>query len=128
MKVEDSSILSFDSQGNWTAHKAGITKVYPSFPNESSEHLKEFEEELVINPVELYVNEISVIWEVTVEESEQGLGSSSRRSLIENDAVESLSETTPSSMESSVRVSDTNEVDGSNAPTMIFGSDNMIPK
>lgn len=127
MKVEDSSILSFDSQGNWTAHKAGITKVYPSFPNESSEHLKEFEEELVINPVELYVNEISVVWEVTVEESEQGLESSSRRSLIENDAVESLSETTPSSMESSVRVSDTNEVDGSNAPTMIFGSDNMIP-
>lgn len=70
MQVEDPSIITFDEQGNWTALKAGSTKIYPSFPSGDSDQAKKFADELKAYPVELSINDIAVAWEVTVEDSD----------------------------------------------------------
>lgn len=70
--VEDPSVISFDEQGNWVAHKAGTTKIIPSFPaNDQSEQYRKFSEELKANPVSYEVAEVAVVWEVTVTDSSQ---------------------------------------------------------
>ncbi|MBF0778128.1 hypothetical protein [Streptococcus cuniculi] len=73
MHVADPSIITFDEKGNWVALKAGTTKVSPSFPTSvDSEQAKKFNEELKAHPVDLTVNDISVTWEVTVEDLKAG--------------------------------------------------------
>ncbi|MCP1638841.1 hypothetical protein [Streptococcus gallinaceus] len=66
MTVEDPSIISFDEQGNWVALKPGKTKIIADFPSGDNEQSRRFNEELQRNSVNLRVDEVAVVWEVTV--------------------------------------------------------------
>lgn len=70
MTVSDPSVLSFDEEGNWTAHKAGKTDVTFGFPSGDSVQAKRFNEELTKLNVELEVKDVAVTMTITVVEPE----------------------------------------------------------
>lgn len=70
MTVSDPSVLSFDEEGNWTAHKAGKTDVTFGFPSGDSAQAKKFNEELTKLNVELEVKDVAVTMTITVVEPE----------------------------------------------------------
>ena len=70
MTVSDPSVLSFDEEGNWTAHKAGKTDITFGFPSGDSAQAKKFNEELTKLNVELEVKDVAVTMTITVVEPE----------------------------------------------------------
>lgn len=67
--VTDSSILSFDEEGHWVAHKAGKTQVVFQFPSGESAQAQKFNQELAHTPVNLLVDDVAVVFDVTVIEA-----------------------------------------------------------
>ena len=69
MTVADPSILSFDEEGNWTAHRAGTTEITFGFPSGEGTQAQKFNEELNKLNVVLEVEEVAVSMTITVSES-----------------------------------------------------------